>query len=74
MIVALVGTIVYTIGFPLWIFFDLFRHRGSLHNFEHKDHMMTRLRLGAQYEQYEEFYWFWPPIIILCKLLTFVIV
>jgi hypothetical protein len=66
---AIAGTIVYTIGFPLWIFFDLWRHRKSLHDPSHDDYTLTRLRLGAQYEQYETYYWFWSPIIIVYKML-----
>jgi hypothetical protein len=65
---AVLGTIVYTAGFPLWVGFDLWKHRKSLHDPNHDDYTLTRLRLGAQYEQYEEYYWFWAPIIIFCTL------
>ena len=53
---AIGGTILYTIGFPTWIFFDLWRHRKSLHDPSHDDYTLTRLRLGAQYEQCELFF------------------
>ena len=66
---AVLGTLFYTIGFPVWIFFDLWRHRKSLHDADHEDYTLTRLRLGSLYEQYEPYYWFWPPIIILYKML-----
>jgi len=67
--IAIIGMLVYTIGFPLWIVYDLWRHRKSLHDPKHDDYVLTRLRLGSLYEQYEPFYWFWEPIIILYKML-----
>ena len=66
---AIVGIVVYTVGFPLYVVVELWRHRDSLYNTEHKDYMMTKLRLGSFVESYEPKYWYWEPIVILYKMM-----
>ena len=66
---AIVGIVVYTVGFPLYVVVELWRHRDSLYNTKHKDYMMTKLRLGSFVESYEPKYWYWEPIVILYKMM-----
>ena len=40
-----------------------------LHNTEHSNYVMTKLRLGSLYFMYEPWYWFWEPVVMVYKML-----
>jgi hypothetical protein len=67
--VASLAIIVYTVGFPIFLVWELYRHRDSLHDHNHHHHQHTRLRLGSLYEAFENKFWFWEPIIVVYKML-----
>jgi hypothetical protein len=66
---ALAGLVFYTLGFPLYLLISLWRVRHVLHNTEHSNYVMTKLRLGSLYCNYEPWYWFWEPVVMVYKML-----
>ena len=66
---AIVSLVVYTVGFPAFVVYELWSHRTSLHDRTHASYMLTQLRVGSLVESFEEPFWFWEPIIILYKMM-----
>ena len=54
---AIVALVIYTVGFPAFVVYELWSHRTSLHDHTHDNYMLTQLRVGSLVESFEEQFW-----------------
>eukprot|EP00946_MAST-07B_sp_MAST-7B-sp1_P002793 g2793.t1 len=67
--VALVYLLFFVVGVPLFLLWELWRHREYLHNPMSRKHGQVKDRLGSVYEDFEPEYWFFETCTIIVKML-----
>ena len=66
---AITGLVVFGIGIPAWLFIELYRNRGHLHDKSHDKYHLTRFRLGDFFKTYEPDWFYWEVVVVFEKAL-----
>ena len=68
-IVAFVFMILFIIGIPSYLLYDLWMHIDHLHNTDSPKYHAIRFRMGSFFKAYEEEYWYFEVVVIFQKML-----
>ena len=61
--------ILFTVGIPFYLFYDLWKHREHLHDTSSVKYHQIRFKMGSFFKAYEEDYWYFEVVVIFQKML-----